>query len=125
MMTARFHELQARALKAVDQTFSEPVRLFFLRDGMVDPDRPGPLDIEAILRVGEGESTRAGPGESWNTRIVAGKGELHINRLVYPDIVVRVRDKVRAMARPGQPWWSVFAVDDRRPGRLMLQLGEA
>ncbi|HOV04220.1 MAG TPA: hypothetical protein PLG99_07400 [Kaistiaceae bacterium] len=110
-----------------DKAFAEPVRLsFFTSQGMLDATRPA-REIEAILRVGGGESTSIGGSgsTSWRTRIVARKGEMHIDRTKYPDLDVRARDKVRALARPGQPWFEVAVVDDRGSSRLVLQLNEA
>lgn len=108
-----------------DKAFAEPVRLSFKKDGRVDPDRPM-REIEAILRVGGGQTTSvAGTGGgTWRTRITAQKAELHIDRTRYPDLVFRTNDSVRANARPGQPWFEVGAIDDRGDGRLVLQLRE-
>ncbi len=127
MMPARYHRLRDRTMAAVDRAFAEPVRLsFFTAQGTIDPSRPA-IEIEAVLRVGGGKSTTIGGSSksSWRTRIVAQKSELHIDRTKYPTVVVRAKDKVRALARPGQPWFEVSAVDDRGETRLVLQLGEA
>lgn len=127
MLPARYHRLRNRTIAAVDRVFAEPVRLSFLNSqGYVDPTRPA-REIEAILVVGEGKNTSiaVAGGGSWRTRLNAQKSELHIDRVKYPDIVVRSRDKVRALARPGQPWFEVAAIDDRGGTRLVLQLSEA
>jgi hypothetical protein len=126
MLPARFHAIRDRAIAANDRVYAEPVRLAFLLNGAADPSRPA-REIEAILRVGGGKNTSvAGTNDgSWRTRIIAGKAELHVDRTVYPDIVARVQDKVRALARPGQPWFEVSAVDDRGSTRLVLQLNQA
>lgn len=125
MLPARFHISRDRSMSINDKVFAETVRLSFLTSqGTVDPARPA-REIEAILRVGGGEITSiAGSGSSaWRSRIVARKAELHINRVKYPDIVVRARDRVKALARPGQPWFEVSVVDERGETRLVLQLG--
>lgn len=126
MLPARFHRLRDRSMAVNDKTFAEPVRLsFFTSDGYLDPTRLA-REIEAILRVGGGSTTAVGGmGSAWRVRINAQKAELHIDRTVYPDLVVRSRDKVRALARPGQPWFEVSTIDDRTDGRLVLLLGEA
>ena len=126
MLAARFHALRDRTVAATDKTFAEPVRLSFLKGGAVDPDRPA-LDIEAVLRVGGGKETNVsgGDAQAWRTRIQAQRGELHIDRTTYPDLKVIKGDKVRALARPGQPWFEVLTVDDRLSTRLVVQLGEA
>ena len=126
MQTARYHALRDRTLAAVDRDRAEPVRLSFLKDGAVDPDRPMG-EIEAILVVGGGKETMVSGGRDrdWRTKIQAGRGELHIDRVKYPEIVARSGDRVKALSRPGEPWFEVVAVDDRVQPRLVLQLGEA
>jgi hypothetical protein len=114
-----------RSMAINDKAFAETVRLSFLKNGVVDPDRPM-REIDAILRVGGGKETSVGGGlnTAWRTRIVAQRAELHIDRTRYPDLVFRTNDAVRANARPGQPWFEVAAVDDRGDGRLVIQLRE-
>lgn len=126
MLAARFHALRDRTLGAVDQAFAEPVRLSFFKGGALDASRPA-VDIEGCLRVGGGKETMVSGGRDrdWRSRITAQRAELHIDRAKYPSLVTRQGDKVRALARPGQPWFEVLAVDDRGSSRLVLQLGEA
>lgn len=126
MLPARYHHLRDRVLAQVDRVFAEPVRLKFNVNKRADPARPE-VQIEAILRVGEGRETNAAGGHarSWRSRITAQRGELHIDRTAYPDVAVMTGDEVQALARPGQPWFEVLAVDDRGMTRLVLQLGEA
>ena len=126
MLQARFHRLRNRSMAVNDKAFAEPVRLsFFTSQGTLDPTRPL-IEIEAILRVGGGSTTAVGGiGSAWRVRIHAQKAELHIDRTTYPDLVIRTNDKVRALARPGQPWFEVAAIDDRTDGRLVLQLNES
>lgn len=110
-----------------DKVFAEPVRLtFFTSQATLDPTRPQ-REIEAILRVGEGETTSLGGNgsTSWRSRLVARRAELHIDRTKYPDLDVRSRDIVRALARPGLPRFEVAIVDARGSTRLVLQLNEA
>ncbi len=128
MLSARYHLLRDRTISAVDRSFAEPVRLLFIdaKTGKVDENRPAVV-IEAVLRVGGGKTTSVAraASSSWRTRIHAQKAELHIDRTKYPDLVVRSRDIVRALARTGEPRFEVAAVDDRGSSRLVLQLGEA
>lgn len=126
MRTARFHGLRDRVLAVVDDKFAEPVKLSFMKDGIVDPARPA-VEIEAVLRVGGGKETAVEGGRSsdWRSRIQAQRAELHIDRAKYPAIVARQGDKVKALALPGEPWFEVLAVDDRSLARLVLQMGEA
>jgi hypothetical protein len=126
MLPARFHALRDRTLAAVDQVLAEPVRLSFLKDGVVDADRPI-IEIEAVLRAGGGKETMVSGNrdKDWRSKIEAQRAELHIDRTKYSSIVVRSGDKVKALSRPGEPWFEVLATEDRGMGRLVLQLGEA
>lgn len=126
MLPARFHTLRDHVMAQVDHVFAEPVGLKFNKNKRADPDRPAVV-IEAVLRVGGGKETNfsGGLAKSWRTRITAQHAELHINRTANPDLVVKTGDEVRALARPGQPWFEVLAIDDRGETRLVLQLGEA
>lgn len=126
MKTARYHSLRDRVLDRVDHVFAEPVLLKFNKAGTSDPSRPS-IEIEAILRVGGGKETSVAGGKdrAWRTRINAQSAELHIDRAKYPDIKGKTGDEVRALSRPGQPWFEVLAVDDRGMTRLVLQLGES
>lgn len=125
MLPARFHTLRDRALAATDKVFAEPVRLSFMKAGAVDPARPA-REIEAPLRVGGGKETNVSGGvdQVWRTRIAAQRAELHIDPAKYPGLKFIKGDRVRALARPGQPWFEVLAVDDRLSTRLVVQLGE-
>lgn len=126
MITPRYAARRNRSLAANDRAFAETVRLSFLKNGVADPARPA-VEIEAILRVGMGKETTAAGAlvQSWNVRIRAQRGELHIDRAKYPAIVAKVGDKVKALARQGEPWFEVLGVDDRGNTRLLLELGEA
>ncbi|MCD1264068.1 hypothetical protein [Shinella sumterensis] len=125
-VSARFHELRDKVLAAVDDKFAEPVRLSFLKSGVVDPTRPA-VEIEAVLRVGEGKTTSvAGSRDSgWRSRIVADKAQLHIDRTTYTGPQPKQGDKVKALSRWGEPWFEVADVDDRSHTRLVLNLNEA
>lgn len=126
MFPARYHALRNRVLAQVDHTFAEPVRLSFMKEGVVDPDR-AMIDIDAILRVDGGKETSPAGSmvQSWESRISAQRGELLIDRAAHPGLVFRKGDKVRALARPGQPWFEVLTTDDRGATRLVVALGEA
>lgn len=127
MLAARFHTYRDRALAAVDRTFAEPVRLHPMAKGAADSSRPV-VTIEAVLRVGGGKevppSGRASDA-SWRMRVAAQRAELHIDRAKYANLVCRQGDKIRAIARPGEPWFEVLAVEDRGESRLVLEMGEA
>lgn len=125
MLPARHHQLRDRTLAIVDRFRAEPVRLSFFNDGAIDPDRPA-RDIEAILRVDAGKDTMVSGriDRDWRSRVAAQPSELHIDRAKYPDLTFRKGDKVKALARPGQPWFEVLSADDRGQPRLVLKLGE-
>lgn len=122
-----YTELRDQAMAAVDAVFAETVRLsFFGSNGSLDPTRPA-REIQAVLRVGEGKTINlgAGAGQNWSTRLYSGKAELHIDPVAWPDLVIRAKDKVRALARPGQPLFEVAAVHGRGESRIILQLNQA
>ncbi|MCF1502913.1 hypothetical protein L0F51_03920 [Afifella sp. H1R] len=118
-------EVRDALVAGVDARWAEPLKVYPLRGDEMPDETREVREISAPLRAGAGKGMSAGQGSSWRSRIVAGTAEVHIDRAVYPDLVVRTGDKVRAISRPGKPWWSVLAVDDRGPARLVLQLGEA
>lgn len=127
MKSARYHALRDRVVAKVDHVFAEPVLLKFNLGGVTDPARPS-VEIEAVLRVGGGKETAASGNRidaAWRTRITAQRAELHIDRTKYPTVKAKPGDEVRALSRPGEPWFEVLAVDDRGMSRLVLQLGEA
>lgn len=125
MLPSRFQQIRDRTVAAVDAVFAEPVKLSFLRDGAVDPARPA-AEISAVLRVGGGKESSLAPGTSraWRSKVAAGRAELHIDRSLYAGPAPQSGDRVRALARRGQPWFEVLRVDDRGDTRLVLELGE-
>ena len=123
---AAFHALRDRVLKGNDGLFGERVQLaFFDKDGEADTERQS-LEITAPLRTGAGENSNLDGGfaRSWRARIAAQKAELHIDPATYTGPQLRKGDKVRALARDGQPWFEVLSVDDRNHTRLVVRLGE-
>lgn len=126
MKAARFHRIRNKVLAKGDTLFAEPVELKFLKNGMPDAQREN-IEIEAPLRTGGGQNTSVdgGDGQTWETRIVAGKAQLRVDRNKYPELKLTKGDKVRAIARDGQPWFEVLHVDDRSHERILVELGEA
>lgn len=128
-VSARFHDLRDKVLAAVDDKFAEPVRLAFYKNGVLDALRPA-IEIEAVLRVGEGKNTSIATngGGAWRSRIVADKAQLHIDKTKYPTLFVpnttSEKTRVRAISRPGEFWFEVADVDDRSHTRLVLNLNE-
>lgn len=124
-VAARFHELRNRVVATVDDKLAEPVRLSPMKGGGPDADRPQ-TTIDAILRTGasKGGSLEGGRSRSWRSSLTAGTAELHIDRVKYPNVVLRKGDAVRATSRAGEPAFEVLAVDDRNHVRLIIALGE-
>ncbi|WEJ33868.1 hypothetical protein [Devosia sp. SD17-2] len=124
-IASRMQDVRERVVSGVDRFFAETVRLSPMADGRTDPSRTQ-IAFEAILRVGGGGETNAagGQGQSWRTQIAAGRAELHINRASYIGPVIKTGDKIRAVARRGDPLFVVLRVDDRGETRLVLELGE-
>lgn len=121
-MPAPFHAIRDRAVAAVDATLAEAVDLFFLSGGASDPARDN-MTARAVLRVGSRDAVA--PKGAWGSRIAAGQAEAHIDRAAYDGPVIRKGDKLRAVERPGKPFFEVLRVADRGRGRLVLHLGEA
>lgn len=124
-VAARFHELRDRVVATVDMKFAEAVRLTFMKGAAPDPAKPQ-ITIDAVLRTGNEKSASIASSNSrtWRSKIAAGQAELHIDRTVYPDIVLQKLDTVRAMARPGKPAFEVLSVNDRDHSRLIIGLGQ-
>lgn len=124
---AGYHAIRDTVVGAVDDVFSEPVRLSFMANGVADPGR-AQKTIQAVIRTGASKNTVLSGGQvsqTWRSRIAGGKAELHIDRARYPDVKIRKGDSIRAMSRPGQPVFEVLSVDDRNHVRLIAELGEA
>lgn len=116
---------------AVDRLVSKPahagetVRLSFLKNGTVDPDRQM-VEIVAILATGGDDSTPIGDGvNKYRSRLSLGQAEVFIDRSTYDGPVPRQGDKLRANDRAGAPWFEIAAVSDRYSNLLVLTLGEA
>lgn len=108
----------------VGKAFAELVRLSFMKNGTADPDRPA-VSIKATLHTGGDDSNGVGAGEAWRTRLSAGQAELFIDRANYTGPMPRKGDKVRAMARDGEPVWEVSGVSDRYSNLIVVSLGQA
>jgi hypothetical protein len=116
-----WHKLTGMATRAADRAFGEPVRLSFLVGGAVDPERPA-LDTRAQLHLpGEAEISLGRGNSALSAAIVAGAGLVILQRSAgAPEL--RQGDKVRADARPGQPWFEVTDVDDRAASQIVATI---
>ena len=122
-MPAAFHAHRDLAIAAVDRVMAEDIALYFMRNGVTDPDRDN-TTIRAVLRVGSGDNAIDTRSRNWAQRIAAGRAQLHIDRVAHPGLTVRRHDRIRAIERVGQPFFEVLRADDRAHGRLVLELGE-
>ena len=120
-VAAAFHGLRDRVLKRNDALFGERVRLVFMADGEPDGTRES-IEVTGVLRSQRGRTTRVPDGKV----LVAGqKTTLSLDPAAYSGPPLRKGDKVRALARPGEPWFEVLHVDDRSHTRIVAELGEA
>lgn len=122
-MPAAYHAHRDRAVAAVDRVMAEDIALYFMRNGVTDPDRDN-LTIRAVLRVGAGDNATDTRSRNWAQRIAAGKAQLHIDQAIHTDLTVHKGDRIRAVERVGRPFFEVLRADDRAHGRLVLELGE-
>ncbi|MCB8835943.1 hypothetical protein [Aurantimonas sp. VKM B-3413] len=110
-----------------DDAFGERILVVPRVKGQVDPDR-SEVEIVGVLRTGpvkDANMTEGGMAQSWRTMLSAGKAELHLDQHRYPDLVIRKDDEIRALERPGQPWFAVETFDDRNAPRLIIGLSES
>ncbi|NKX71965.1 hypothetical protein HGE74_07775 [Rhodobacteraceae bacterium R_SAG1] len=111
---------------AVDDEWSEEIRILPMRDGEPDPERT-PLELLAVLRTGERREERYSFGSRAASLpgIAASGGTLKIRRSDFPALDVQKDDKVVALDRHGEPVFLVRMVDDRSHHRIILQLEDA
>lgn len=121
---ANWRNLEAAVDRLViGRSFSESVRLSFLKNGAVDPSRPA-VEIAALLHVGGDDSKPIGEGgDRFRSRMALGQAELFIDRSTYTGPMPRQGDSIRANDRAGQPWFEVAIVSDRYSNLLVLSLG--
>lgn len=126
MFESPFADFRDEALAAVDEVFAEPVKLSFLKAGAVDPDRAA-VTISAPVKDGAEISQNVSGGDraQWNSRVSAAIRTLNINAATYAGPPIRRGDKVKLLARAGEPWFAVTSVDDRSKTRIIVTLGEA
>ena len=116
-------------LAANDRSFAEPVRLSPMKNGRPDPDRPQTV-FEAVLRSAEQDvvapnGSAASTAQDWRSRVATVAAKLHIDRATYTGPAFAVGDTIRALARPGEPCFTVGHVNTAAEPRLELHLIEA
>lgn len=110
--------------KVVGNAFAEPVRISFMKNGAVDPDRPA-VDVMAQMHVGSDDSNGVDGSNSqggFRTRLVGGQAELFLERARYMGPMPRQGDQVRATGRTGQPWFGVSNVADHDTSLIVVSL---
>lgn len=117
-----------RALEAavdgkIGATFGEEVRLSFMKNGAVDPDR-AMVDVRCMSLAVAGD-TVSKPDSRYAARISAGHAELCLDRSVYTGDLPVQGDKVRANERAGAPWFVVARVSDRHSNIIVVTLNQA
>lgn len=115
--------IEAKLDQKIAGTFGESVRLSFMKNGAVDPDRTL-ATVVAVLHTGGDDSLPMEGGSQYRTRLTAGKAELVLDRSTYAGPIPRREDRVRANDRVGQPWFEVLSVSDRYSNLIVLSLGE-
>lgn len=117
-----------RALEAavdgkIGATFGEEVRLSFMKNGAVDPDR-AMIDVRCMTFAVAGDATFK-PDSGYATRLSAGQAELCLDRSIYTGPMPVQGDKVRANERTGKPWFEVAYVSDRHSNLIVVTLNQA
>ncbi|MEE2953267.1 MAG: hypothetical protein VYD57_18740 [Pseudomonadota bacterium] len=109
--------------KTVDGTLSEKVLFSFFENGDVDPARPQ-RTVVGRLKIAPSRSVNPAARNTmnWQIAMTAGTAEFSVSMLDYPDLVVKERDMVKPLERPGEKWWSVSSADPRGGARLVIQL---
>lgn len=118
-----WQSIEAAVDAAVFGAFAELVRHAPMKNGTADPSRPL-TDLMAILHSPSVDGSIS-LGNGMITTVSASAHALVISRAAYPNIVLRSKDKVRATARPGSPWYEVSKISDRHSGIIILELTEA
>lgn len=116
--------LEAAGDAIVVRAFSEPVRLSFLKNGTIDPDRPA-QNIEAVVHHPNAEGS-VSLGGGMITMLSASGAALVIERAAYPGIILEAKDRVRASNATGVlVWYEVKSVSDRFSSILVAELNES
>lgn len=118
-------DIKNKALAINDDLWGENFLLCCLKQGVVDPER-AEIMIRGILRMSGDRTQKADGGKSngWHVPVNATSSTLYIDRMSWPNLIVKVGDKVKALERVGEIWFKVVSVNDRDYSRLKLELGE-
>jgi hypothetical protein len=93
----------------------------------VPDETRGHPEFQAVLRTGSKDEERVSFGKrsAPPPGFTGSGGRLRINRVAYPDLLMRQDDKLVALDRAGEPVFLIALVDDRSHHRLIVELGDA
>lgn len=124
-MPAPDEKYRALAKTGRASIWDEALRLYPLKNGVVDQSRTKHEFRGAVRQGNEKEANASGGGaQAWSTRIAAGEAEAHITRATYTGPAIKQGDKIRRMDRAGQPFYEVGSVNDRDAGDFILMMTE-
>ncbi|SMC43013.1 hypothetical protein SAMN06297251_102132 [Fulvimarina manganoxydans] len=125
-MPAPDEKYRALAKSGRASIWDEALRLYPLKNGVVDQSRPLHSCTGSVRQGNEKEANASGGGaQAWSTRIAAGEAEAYITRSTYTGPQIKEGDKLRRMDRAGQPFYEIASVNDRDAGDIILKLTEA
>ena len=119
-------ELGEELAEGVDAIWAETIRFLPMNDGLPDEARGHP-EFQAVLRTGSKDEERVSFGKrsAPPPGFTGSGGTLRIDRVAYPDLLMRQDDKLVALDRAGEPVFLIALVDDRSHHRLIVELGDA
>lgn len=118
MLSARFHKLRTRSVKAIDWVFAESVFVMPKRS----KDEADGFMLEAPLRTDarEMDSLSGARGQGWNAQIAGVTAALYVD--INLGVEINEGDRVKALSLTGQPWFEVAFVDKRNHARHIAHL---
>lgn len=121
---ASWKSLESLTDKIVGQTFGEPVRhVPFKSDGSVDTTRPT-TELMGVLHSPNADGT-VSFGNGMISTISSSESALVLNRADYPTLVIRKKDKIRALSDTGAHiFYEVSRMSDRFSSILVVHLGQ-
>lgn len=114
--------LEAAVDRKIGVAFGERVRLSPMKNGMADPVRVA-QEISGVLHTPSPDGT-IDIGANIVVSMVAAQGALVVERALFPNVVFRSGDRIRAIELPGQPAWEIKDVNDRFSSIIVLVLNQ-
>ncbi|MBB5576377.1 MULTISPECIES: hypothetical protein [Rhizobium] len=121
-----WRKLEAAVDRKIGGAFGERVRLSFMKNGKLDPERPQIIVRCETLCEGGDDSKPIGVGQAgvFRSRLAAGEAELFLDRGSYDGPKLQPGDAVRAIDRQGEPVWEVGFISDRYSNLIVAVLRE-